>query len=62
MCLISDIGQQVYSDRINKIHEYKNNMFLQVSHNLKTPLNAIRLINNVNMNLNNLEEIKYNSQ
>ena len=55
MCLISDIGESVYIDRMKQIHEYKNNMFLYVSHSLKTPLNIIRLINNANFLENNID-------
>ena len=44
MCLISDIGNEVYFERMNNINKYKNDMFLSVSHNLKTPINAIKLI------------------
>ena len=44
MCLISDIGNEVYLERMNNINKYKNDMFLSVSHNLKTPINSIKLI------------------
>ena len=55
LCVIKDIEKEVLKDRKKKINIYKTEMLLSISHNLKTPLNGIKLMNNASFFVENLD-------
>ena len=43
MVIMNNISDKIMQDRFNKIQTYKDKILNSISHNLKTPLNAINL-------------------
>ncbi|EAS07821.2 response regulator receiver domain protein (macronuclear) [Tetrahymena thermophila SB210] len=44
MVLLSDISQKVVNERMRQVNNYKNEMLSSITHNLKTPLNAVMIM------------------
>ncbi|KAL4445517.1 hypothetical protein ABPG74_004591 [Tetrahymena malaccensis] len=56
MVLLSDISQKVVNERMRQVNNYKNEMLSSITHNLKTPLNAVMIMIESAILSNNLQQ------
>lgn len=62
MCIFSNISNDIYQDRVDKLNEFKNHIYGRLSHNLRTPLNAIQILNEYQNNETNIDKIHETSE